>query len=298
MATPQVSGAAALIWAADPSLTYSEVKTLLFDSVDPLASLSGITTTGGRLNAFAALPGPRALLSATSLDFGNVPLGTGSTKTLEVTVSNPGTGLLTIGSVVVTPGTFTVSNAPTSLAIGASQTMTVTFDPDEGNPGTTAGTLTVNHDGAAGSDVVTLTGDGTIPVSASGVNFGNVKSGATQSITLDNPAGAAAITITNVVATGFFSHDWVAGPAINGGGSITINVTFTPPARGGFFTGQLQITHNPTIVLNLSGGDPNFIAAESTQTKTAVGVPYGSEYVTIFLAAGYGLYILRRRHSL
>ena len=96
MATPQVSGAAALIWAADPSLTYSEVKTLLFDSVDPLASLSGITTTGGRLNAFAALPGPRALLSATSLDFGNVPLGTGSTKTLEVTVSNPGTGLLTI----------------------------------------------------------------------------------------------------------------------------------------------------------------------------------------------------------
>ena len=32
-----------------------------------------------------------------------------------------------------------------------------------------------------------------------------------------------------------------------------------------------------------------------TTTKTAVGVPYGSGYIPIFLALGYGLYTLRFR---
>lgn len=308
MATPHVSGAAALIWAADPSLTYAEVKTLLYDSVDPLASLNSITTTGGRLNAFAALPGPRALLSSTALDFGNVPLET--TKDISITVSNPGTGTLTISSIVaatVGPATgafsHTAPGTPFVLAVGASQTFSVTFAPDKTQPGLTTGTLTVNHDGAAGSDVVTLTGEGAVPVSSFGVNFGNVKPGATRSITVDNPAGGAIIDITSVVTTGFFQHDWIdAGPAdIATPGSLTINITFAPPEGGGFFTGQLRITHNPTIIINLAGGDPTQPSVTDgfndgyTTTKTAVGVPYGSEYVTIFLAAAYGLYVLRRR---
>lgn len=55
MATPHVSGVAALIMAAYPYLTVNEVKNLILNSTDPLASLKDKTVTGGRLNAFRAL---------------------------------------------------------------------------------------------------------------------------------------------------------------------------------------------------------------------------------------------------
>ncbi len=56
MATPHVTGAAALILAVDGALTYAEVKAQLLDNVDPIASLAGRCVTGGRLNLAAALP--------------------------------------------------------------------------------------------------------------------------------------------------------------------------------------------------------------------------------------------------
>ncbi len=50
MATPFVTGAAALLWAASPSASVQSAKDALLRSVDPAATLSGRTVTGGRLN--------------------------------------------------------------------------------------------------------------------------------------------------------------------------------------------------------------------------------------------------------
>jgi subtilisin family serine protease len=55
MATPQVVGAAALVWSADASLTYAQVRDRLLSKVDPKASLAGKVATGGRLNVFKAI---------------------------------------------------------------------------------------------------------------------------------------------------------------------------------------------------------------------------------------------------
>ena len=55
MAAPHVSGAAALIWSADPSLTNDDVKQALMDHVDSLGSTSKETLTNGRLNVFRAM---------------------------------------------------------------------------------------------------------------------------------------------------------------------------------------------------------------------------------------------------
>jgi subtilisin family serine protease len=55
MACPHVAGAAALIWAKNPKLTYKQVKEILLKSVDPLDVLTGKTSTGGRLNVLKAL---------------------------------------------------------------------------------------------------------------------------------------------------------------------------------------------------------------------------------------------------
>jgi subtilisin family serine protease len=54
MATPHVSGAAALVLSVC-GLGTDDLKQLLLDSVDPIPSMDGITATGGRLNVFNAL---------------------------------------------------------------------------------------------------------------------------------------------------------------------------------------------------------------------------------------------------
>ncbi|MBN9523867.1 S8 family serine peptidase [bacterium] len=50
MATPHVSGALAVLWDANPTLTAQQVIAKLYSSLDPLPSLAGKTVTGGRLN--------------------------------------------------------------------------------------------------------------------------------------------------------------------------------------------------------------------------------------------------------
>ena len=67
MATPHVSGVAALVKAADPAATGAGLRALLFGTVDPIAALAGKSVTGGRLNAAKAVKcsqTPQLLLEA------------------------------------------------------------------------------------------------------------------------------------------------------------------------------------------------------------------------------------------
>ncbi|HEX5713809.1 MAG TPA: S8 family serine peptidase, partial [Solirubrobacterales bacterium] len=71
MAAPHVSGAAALLFSLRPAASVTEVRDALLESVDPVPSLDGLTVTGGRLDAAAAMesleptPPPAPLLAAT-----------------------------------------------------------------------------------------------------------------------------------------------------------------------------------------------------------------------------------------
>jgi subtilisin family serine protease len=55
MAAPHVAGAAALIWANNPSMTYKQVKDALLSSVDTRPELAEKVSTSGRLNVAKAL---------------------------------------------------------------------------------------------------------------------------------------------------------------------------------------------------------------------------------------------------
>jgi subtilisin family serine protease len=55
MATPHVSGAAALLLAVNPTWTYAQVRDRIFCTARPLAALAGKTATGGMLDIGAAL---------------------------------------------------------------------------------------------------------------------------------------------------------------------------------------------------------------------------------------------------
>jgi subtilisin family serine protease len=57
MATPHVSGAAALLWGTDTSMTYAQVKERLLASRDFVPSLSRKVASSGRLNVYNAING-------------------------------------------------------------------------------------------------------------------------------------------------------------------------------------------------------------------------------------------------
>lgn len=61
MATPHVSGVAALVWSHEPKMTALEIKQRLIATVRPIAGLRGKTRSGGLVNAYNALSNTHAL---------------------------------------------------------------------------------------------------------------------------------------------------------------------------------------------------------------------------------------------
>jgi subtilisin family serine protease len=55
MATPLVTGVAAMAWTLKPDATWQEVRDAIFAGVDKLSGLAGKMVTGGRLNAISTL---------------------------------------------------------------------------------------------------------------------------------------------------------------------------------------------------------------------------------------------------
>jgi hypothetical protein len=60
MASPHVAGTAALIWAARPTASVASVRCDILGTGAQLGSLSGVTVTGRRLDAYAALTNNRS----------------------------------------------------------------------------------------------------------------------------------------------------------------------------------------------------------------------------------------------
>jgi subtilisin family serine protease len=88
MATPFVSGVAALAWAYNPNATVADVRNALLQGVDKVSSLSGKVASGGRLNAYNTLKLLGAGVSTTPV------LGS---LTATPTTVNQGTDLTLIG---------------------------------------------------------------------------------------------------------------------------------------------------------------------------------------------------------
>ncbi|TAG89144.1 MAG: hypothetical protein EAZ18_21140, partial [Oscillatoriales cyanobacterium] len=71
MASPHVTGAAALLWSQNPTWTAQQVKDKLMQTTDPISALSGKTVTGGRLNINNALAGSTPPPSRANDNFAN-----------------------------------------------------------------------------------------------------------------------------------------------------------------------------------------------------------------------------------
>ncbi|MFE3855972.1 choice-of-anchor D domain-containing protein [Streptomyces griseorubiginosus] len=173
-----------------------------------------------------------------ALDFGEVP--TGSTSTLNLQVTNTGTGPETIDSIDSPGGAFSTSGLPsagTVVPAGGSFVLSVTYTPTDDQEDSDA--LVVSSSG--GGDTHTLsvpvtataiTGQGHLEFSTSSLDFGQVSIGSSRSLsfTITN-TGNIPVTVTKAKApTGDFnspvqlSEGLVIGPEQ----TAVQSVTFTP----------------------------------------------------------------------
>ena len=128
MATPHVSGAAALILSAC-SLTTAGLKAAILNAVDPIPSMAGVTTTGGRLNVNNAI---RACAPISIVIVPNVVGLTQAAATTNLTGAGLAVGLVTAQSSATVPAGTVMSQNPaggTSVAVGSAVSLTVSAGP-------------------------------------------------------------------------------------------------------------------------------------------------------------------------
>ena len=216
--------------------------------------------SAAQLSEFEVFPGggsssPGNLTaSPSSLSFGSTAVGATSTST--VTVSNSGSAAVSMASVGVTGPFSETNNCGTSLAAGASCTVSVTFAPTAA--GSASGTLSVNSSAPGSPLTVALSGTGTAT--------------ANTNLALNQPATSSGYTQTYAPAN-----------AVDGDTNTYWESTDNA------FPQWLQVdlgsaTSVSRIVLDLP---PSTAWATRTQTITVQGSADGSNYTTLAASAGY-----------
>ncbi len=192
-----------------------------------------------------------ASLSPTSFTFGNQNVGT-STAPQTATLSNLGNSALVINAIRLA-GTGSTNFAQTddcgsSLAAGASCTITVTFAPKAG--GTFLPWVNVSYKGAVGSpQKIALVGTGVTPPKVTllpaKLKFATQLVGTSsspQTATLTN-TGDQSVAISSISITGAVSQTNNCPSSLGVGGSCQIQIVFRPSA-GGTASGKLTVNDN------------------------------------------------------
>lgn len=247
-----------------PLVTGARTGTLTIVADDP-ASPHAVTLSGNGV----ILPTPTLALDPGAVDFGTLTLGTTSSVQL-VTLTNTGSADASFSTATSAP--FALAAPPagstacgTTLLIGASCVVGVTFTPVV--VGGIPGTLVVNSNASNPRITVSLSGTGISGPPPRALNVPGsidfaVQAFGTRSLaralTITNTT-AQAVTVTDIVLSGDFSAD-EGCPVVPARGSCSVNVYFTPTARGTRF-GQASITvagdTRPYIVTLGGDGGPN-----------------------------------------
>jgi hypothetical protein len=229
-------------------------------------------------------------VAPSAVDFG--PQGTGTTSTARaVSVTNNGTAAVALSGVSVTGDFAQTNNCGTSLAGGASCTVTVTFRPTAA--GNRSGTLAIANPAAPAT--VSLSGVGVAPgpvlsASPGALSFGAVTVGsvtAAQTVTVTN-SGTASASVAGVSVTGDYTQTNNCG-TLAVGASCTVSVTFRPTAEGSR-TGAATITSNannsPTTIglsgsgiganTNIAAGRPATASSQTNPTLAPATVTDGN----------------------
>jgi hypothetical protein len=242
--------------------------------------------------------GTGVTLSPGLLSFGSQLVGvSGGTQT--ATLTNLNTKAMTISKIAAT-GDYSQSNTcGTSLAAGASCTITVTWTPT--TPGVDYGTVTVTDNDATSSQTLSLTGTGTyLSYSPTSLTFATQAIGtvsAPQIVTLTNHA-AQSLTFSSISLGGSigqttydFSQASNCGASLAAGASCKFSIKFSPTSTG-TITGSLIVTDgeigtSPQIVSLTGTGSANPVPFVNAPLVPANAQPGGVGFILTVNGTGF-----------
>jgi Cep192 domain 4/Abnormal spindle-like microcephaly-assoc'd, ASPM-SPD-2-Hydin len=204
-----------------------------------------VSSCGGVTRVFATVP--------SSVNFGNVAVGTTSTQTVTMTNSHQYNWTLT--DVSVTGGWFEVSSLslPLTLKPGLSTSFTIGFAPT--TTGTLNGSISLTTNSPTNSpgavSTISLTGTGVkllLTLSPTSLNFPNTLVGhSTVLPVIITNTGTAAVTISSasVSGAGFTLSDLSLPLTLTARQSSSFSLTFAP-TKTGTFSGTASLTSNAT----------------------------------------------------
>lgn len=248
-----------------PSTAGARSATATLQTNDPLTPATAVALSGIGTS-------PAISSSVTAFAFGDVRVG--QTATLPVTLTNTGTGPLTLSALTLAGANadeVSVSTValPIVLAPNGKKVIDVTFGPTV--LGAATAKLVVTSDDATTPTLnLPITGNGvspTVSISPNAIDFGGQLVGRTtvpRTVTIGNPGTGAltvlALTLSGSQATAFTLIDARVLPAtIAPGGSIDIKVAFAPTAIA---------EHDATLTIGTDSDD----APTGTVSLTGLGI--------------------------
>ena len=220
-------------------------------------------------------------LSASNLNFGTVALGNVSSAKAVMLTNRKNTPLAFSG--ISASGDFAIAtnNCGATIAAGSACTISVTFTP--ATTGSRAGTLTFNDNATNSPQTVSLTGTGSLPVTASATSltFSSRTVGTTsssQTVTLTNHLNTSLAFSPVVIAGDFALASNTCGSSVGAGLTCKVGVTFTPRvvgARSGTLTIPYSALGSPSMVSLTGTGNASGLTSV-TVTPANPSIQFGT----------------------
>ncbi len=260
MATPHVSGAAALVLSVCPESTAALRQTIL-DNVDPDPALASKTVTGGRLNIYRAV---RSCALTPGFTVSAMPAA------LTVAAGSSVTAVISVSS----------SSNVTLAASGLPAGVTATFTPAAASSMTPSLlTLTTSATALPRTATVTVTGSGAGTSSTTSVSVTVIAPSAfTLSATpasLAVPAGSSVTTVIGIAATGGFKGN-VALSATGLPAGVTASFLPASIAPGGSSILTLTaaaLAGSNTALVTISGASGQMIHTAAISVTVVAAAP-------------------------
>ena len=229
---------------------------------------------------------PGFLSAPSSMNLGNVPVG--SSQTQALTLSNSGGSTLTISAATVSGSGFTASGLtfPYTLAAGTSANLSLVFSPMAA--GTDNATLSLVSNASDSLVNVSLTGSGTTTSGTLGVtpgsaNFGSVTIGSPQTQNGNLTASGGSVTLSSASSSNSaFSLGGLTLPVtLASGQSVPFTVTFNPTAAG-------TLSANISFFTSTSSSATETVSGTGTTIQHIVNLSWNPSTSTSVM--GYNVY--------
>ncbi|HLX12513.1 MAG TPA: choice-of-anchor D domain-containing protein [Bacteroidota bacterium] len=284
-ATIAISGTQTFVVTYSPTATGSLNENLIFTS-----NFSGSPDSVSLKGVGKGVPGFNA--DKASIAFDSVSVG--SSKQDSITVTNTGSGTVTVSSVTSSNAQFTVTPTSASILASGVKKFYVTYSPT--TVGISSSNIVFTHSGAASPDTVSVQGIGRgVPhfsVNKSSIAFGSVNiSAAKQDSFLVTNTGTAAVGVFTVVSTNSQFTATPSSASIPVSGSQKFYVTYTPTISGAT-SGAVQLmlnadALNDTVAVSGAGNPiPIFAVDKKTVNLDTIGI--GTTKIDSFVVSNPG----------